>query len=515
MLDENLPIFFIKPSPGNNPLQSTLYLSHHGSELEPAYTLRRPDPALHSSKNGYSVALFDSYNPDVLYAEVLVRPEWTQPTLSAAEQRRGETVPPPPQPIIPTDFVIQLYEPDQQVHVKQKPGSWGGSPFWEFELPQQTFRQPSTSRLDRSRDDPAASVTTPMLTFRWKKDGKLSKDLVCTLTSKSGKSDRGRRKNGGREPDITVALFQRLKDVTIYEPNLSRVDLEDPKGLEVVLLLSAAAIRDVFFGNIREVFNITQRPVTLATGESSGKSNSAPSIPALGAVLRPLQPDPPINGRSVSGNTILSSGPPPQAPRSQSIPGARPEAAGSRPPRADALTQWQIDAETTRLKAEAEAERRAAEQAERKERKRIKKMLEDEERERRRRQAEVDRETERLKRVFRDEQRAAEQMSKRPPQQPQQPPRPPQSSSTRLVPLQPQNPYVRPQSVPPPRTHTPVHPSRAHAQPRVTFAPGPSGGIVRPDDGRRTKPKPKRSIFGLRDHGDEGRRVARKKSSLF
>jgi len=62
MLDENLPTFYIKPS-SDNPLSSTIYLSQNGSELQPEYTLRHPDPNLPASKNVYAVALYDSYNP--------------------------------------------------------------------------------------------------------------------------------------------------------------------------------------------------------------------------------------------------------------------------------------------------------------------------------------------------------------------------------------------------------------------------------------------------------------------
>ena len=38
-----------------------------------------------------------------------------------------------------------------------------------------------------------------------------------------------------------------MRELTIYEPNLQRVEMEDPKGLEVVLLLSAVVIKDLYF----------------------------------------------------------------------------------------------------------------------------------------------------------------------------------------------------------------------------------------------------------------------------
>src|SRR5271168_4902734 len=209
MLDENLPTFFIKPS-SDTSLSSTIYLSQNGSELQPEYMLRRPDPNLPASKNCYAVALCDSYNQEVLYAEVLVQPEWTQPTLSQAEIRAHNGIPPPPVPIVPSNFIIQLYNPDQQVVVRQIAGSWNSSAYWEFEMPQNTFRVPSVSALDRSQSDPAASDVTPKIAFKWKRDGKLSKDISCFL---SGKSTEGRK---NKEPDITVAMFKGGKNLTIY-----------------------------------------------------------------------------------------------------------------------------------------------------------------------------------------------------------------------------------------------------------------------------------------------------------
>ena len=186
-----------------------------------------------------------------------MRPDWTQPTLSQEEIRRNGGVPPPPEPVRPIEFIVQLYNPDQQVIVRAKPGSWGGSTSYEFSLPQTTFRLPSASALDRTQDDPAASLNTPKLNFVWRKEGKLSKDYVCYMT---GRSTDQIVKKKHRDPDITIALFRSLREVTIYEPNLYRVDLEDPKGLEEVLLLSAATIKDVYVqNNVNEMFNIQER----------------------------------------------------------------------------------------------------------------------------------------------------------------------------------------------------------------------------------------------------------------
>jgi hypothetical protein len=381
MLDENLPTFYIKSS-SDNSLSSTIYLSQNASELQPEYTLRRPDPNLPASKNCYAVALSDPYNPEVLFAEVLVQPDWTQPTLSAAEVRAQNGVPPPPVPIIPNNFVIQLYNPDQQVTVRQIPGSWNSSAHWEFEMPQNTFRMPSVSALDRSQSDPAVSDTTPKIAFKWKRDGKLSKDMSCTL---SGKSTEGRK---NKEPDITVAMFKGGKNLTIYEPNMHRVDVEDLKGLEVVFILSAAVIKDIYFNANREMFNISSPNMAPNTRRRS-------SGPAIAGRLSASPP-------GMSGN---SASVPPQPPR-QNIPPSQIPQQNSRPqqqqsiPSANPRSQWEIDAETARLQALVDAEEKERARAEREEEKRIKKMLEKEEKEQRRRQAEIDKETERLRKKY-------------------------------------------------------------------------------------------------------------------
>ncbi|KAI4741326.1 hypothetical protein E4T45_15015, partial [Aureobasidium sp. EXF-8846] len=206
--------------------------------------LRHGDPA--TSRNCYAAGLFDCYNPEVLYGEVLIKPEWSHPSLSQEEIRRNGGVPPPPMPILPSQFTVQLYNPDLQVTVTQKPGSWGGSASYEFSLPQLVFRTPSASTLDRTQDDPGASLVTPKLNFVWRKESKLAKDLTAYMT---GKSTDEVVKKKHRDPDIIVGLFRSLRELTVYEPNLYRVELEDPKGLELVLLLSAAVIKDLYFSS--------------------------------------------------------------------------------------------------------------------------------------------------------------------------------------------------------------------------------------------------------------------------
>ncbi|KAI9822714.1 MAG: hypothetical protein M1826_000418 [Phylliscum demangeonii] len=498
MLDENLPTFFIQPSTSRDSLTSTLYLSQYGADAHAAYSLRRPDPSLAASKDRYAVALFDSYNPEVLYGEVLIRPEWSQAPLSAAEMRRNGNATSSPEMTIPSDFIIHLYAPDQQVHVKQKAGSWGSSAYWEFELPEQSFRQPSGSDLDRSQRDPAATDTTPKIRFRWKKDGKLSKDLVCLLSGKSTDPVGLAKKSGPREPDIAIALFRHLKEVTIYEPNLSRVEMEDLKGLELVLLLSAIVIKDVFFGNLRELFNVLPQPKRRESAESG------------------LKPKPTSNGdvgTSSSSKPSSESRPPnPGGPSSSTQP-VSPQPTSQPPTIMQSPDPQPVDEEVARLQAQVEAERRAKERAENEEIKRIKKMLAAEEKDARRRQADVEKESERLRRLYGAGQ---QQITPHPSMHPSRGPRsplPPSSHSTSGHP----GPYPTANSLP---AGYPFH-----SEPRRSPHPGPpqspyplqptQSSLRPPPDGRKAASK-KKSMFGLRSLSNEGGvKLNKKTSSVF
>ena len=392
MLDENLPTFYFKPS-SDNPRTTTIFLSQNGSELQPEYSQKRPDPSLPASKNCYGLALYDSYNPEVLFAEVLVQPDWQAPTLSQAEIRSQNGVPPPPVPIVPEKFVVQLYNPDQQVMIKQIPGKGMSSAHWEFEMPQTSFRQPSVASIDRVQNDPTISEATPKIAFKWKRDGKLSKDISCFM---AGKNTDGRRQ---KEPDILCAMLKG-GNLTLYQPNMGRVDVEDMKGLEVVLLLGSSVIKDIYFNPNREMFNIgpsqPQKPDRKNSGQAiSGKSSSAPPPPPSNHYTPPLMSG---AGYAVPPPSQQSSYPPPpplQQPQyqPQNIP-TRPH---NSPPPIQTQTQARIDAETARLRAE-EAKERAKIEA--RDQKKIKKMLEAEERERLRKEAEIEKETERLRKQY-------------------------------------------------------------------------------------------------------------------
>lgn len=426
LLDINLfSAFYLSPSSDNIKHHASILLSHYGSEAAPAYALRHPDPSLPGSRNRYAVALYDSYHPDILYGEVLLIPEWTQPSLSQDEIRKNGGVPPPPQPILPSSFIIQLYNPDQQVLVTHGVSKWSATPQWVFEMPQQSFRQPSVSTIDRTQSDPTASEATPKLRFKWKKDGKLSKDYACSLSGKNTNLDGSKRKN--QEPDITLSIFKHLKEITLYEPNLSRVEMEDPKGLEIVMLLSAVVIREVYNGHLRETFNVADVPRHLSNEAAASRKNSsdrtnrqnnnnnsfsqaASSPPPLPTSQRPpiFHSPPPTTTTNNVNNPSSNNNP--------------------RPPPTDPRSQWEIDAETAVLRKQVEREEREQRRAEHAETKRVKKMLEEEERRARAKQAEIDRETERLKREFERErkelkkQKQTQGASRPPPPPPPQPP---------------------------------------------------------------------------------------------
>ncbi|KAK4044647.1 hypothetical protein C8A01DRAFT_11927 [Parachaetomium inaequale] len=382
MLDENLPTFRLKPS-SDSPHSSILYFTQNGSDPAAEYLIRRADPGLPASRSKYGIAICDPYNADVVYGEVTVEPVWSQPTLSAAEIRAQAQAGAPPAPAvaqIPDSFTVQLYNPDQSVAVKMVIGSWGKSDTWEFELPVQTFRTPTTSALDREQQNssPAAADLIPRVMFRWKKDGLLSKDMTCYMTGQRV----GTRKS--KEPDITIGLFKAAREsiLTVYQPNLHRVEVEDRKGLELVLLLTSEVIKDFWLIPKADLFNVQGGGVPVSNGTK--RKNSRPAATTAAVVPAAM---------SGALSNVL-----PAQPASPSFPPpAQQQRPNNTPP---PPTNPEIDAETRRLQAMVERERREREKAERAEQKRIQKMIDDEEKERRRREAEVAKETERLRKKY-------------------------------------------------------------------------------------------------------------------
>ncbi|GKZ77645.1 hypothetical protein AnigIFM56816_011383 [Aspergillus niger] len=464
MLDENLPTFYLKHNKQSK--LWSVYLCQHGNDPEPVYSLRYPDPSSPSSHNRYASALYDPYVSDILFGEVLIIPEWTQPSLSAEAIRQNGGVPPPPEPILPSRFTINLYNPDQQVTVHFKPKTWNSPATWTFEMPQHSFRQPSASTLDRTHPDPASADTTPKLRFTWRKDSKLSKDLTCLLSGKTTTIPESKTKS--KEPDITVSIFKALRELTLYEPNLYRVEMEDFKGLEVVLLLSAITIRDVYFASMKDAFHVT-KPAHMTSTPSPTKTNSKPlpSVPAASGALNAVQPK--------------------AEPQSQPQQPQHPPAA------------------STKSNRQREEERRTQQ------------LLEEEEKARRRRkaerQAEIDRETRRLQMLYGQE----EDQVRRHRQTPSLPPRPQQPGQT--LPLRPANqphhsyPYQdgrqRPQAGPY-MTAPGLDPRRQSA---VRFAlpaetPGPAASSP------ALQPK-KSSFFRLRRSSADEAKLSKKRSSMF
>ncbi|EUC30509.1 hypothetical protein COCCADRAFT_103760 [Bipolaris zeicola 26-R-13] len=418
MLDENLPTFFLKPSTEKIKHHEAFYFTQNGSEAEAQYALRHVDPATPDARNTYAVALFDSRNPDILYGEVLSKPGWSHPTLSQEEIRKNGGVPPPPMPIFPTEFAIQLYNPDMRVVVSQSTAKWSSTVSWEFSLPQVAFRTPSNSDLDRTMNDPSADVNTPRVKFAWRKEGRLGKDMTCYMVGKST-DPTGKKAKKSKEGDIAVAMFSGLKELTVMEPNLYRVELEDYKGLEVTLLLGAAVIRDLFFSDLNEQFHINRIGARKNSGGLRARKGSSPleapnvtkpvmtpepppppaytpsssqcppekaPLPDAGASRPNHQPPPPSytsnnaakraslpplvtgqNGPSQRPQLQRPTQPPrpaqphhPQYPQQPPRPtqSLRPTQQRQPGPRLDPRSQWEIEAETARLRAQVEAEER-------------------------------------------------------------------------------------------------------------------------------------------------------------
>jgi hypothetical protein len=455
MIDENLPsrclarypaltnvsVFYWKASKESVKHDATIYLAQYGNEPVPAYTLRYPDPSSADSRNRYAAALYDCYNPDILFGEVLLVPQWAQAQLPPEELRKNGGVPPKPEPALPHECAIQLYNPDQQVALTHTPSKWNASETWEFELPQQTFRQPSASALDRGQNDPTMLDATPTIPLKWKRESKLSKELTLFFAGKQRNPDGSKKKH--KEPDIPIAFFKNLREITIYEPNLSRVEVEDPKGLEVIVLLGATIIRDVYHGTLQHAFNIADSPhrrssadnkpayalLPAATFNKPATTFNKPAYaPPPAATLNkpPSNAPPPQPSPYYPNSSGLPPQPSPYYPNSSGLPPSpQPPSGGfshAAPP-TDPRSEWEIEAETARLRAAAEAESKAAAKERRKQDKKsehtARQIAEEEERAARARQAAIDEETERLRKAY-----AAEQARLLSPPLPPLPPRP-------------------------------------------------------------------------------------------
>jgi hypothetical protein len=331
----------------------------------------------------------------------------------------------------------------------------------------------------------------------WRREGKLSNSMGCYLTGKS--TDTNKKKKGGKEPDIAVALLSGYRDLLIYESNLHRVEMEDYKGLEVVLLLSAATIRDVYCGQRKDCFNVGEAP-RKNSGGILGRKKSSPLLagpPATNGNGQHRLPQPPPRPGPQPQYHGAPMNPDPYQ-RRQSMPLLP---LSPRPPPPDPRMQWEIDAETTRLKRQAEAEQRLAEtrrrermRAEEAETKRLRREIKTEEKERRRREAEVERETERLRRQYGDQSSLLSA------------PRPPQLPQRQSVQAFGNHPVAAAGLQPRPHTSGPsLGPYSNPAASMSSFFHGPS------------RPKPKKSFLNFRSLTEDppGRPLTKKKSSQF
>jgi hypothetical protein len=286
--------------------------------------------------------------------------------------------------------------------------------------------------------------------------------------------------NKSKEPDITLSIFQGLRELTLYEPNLYRVEMEDFKGLEVVLLLGAVTIRDVYFTAMKDAFNLERSAVaSVPTGPSTAAaattvtntSNVAP------AAIKTRQPVPTASGAQ-KANLKLS------IPESPTV---------GNPPR------------------------RKQQEQQKEEERRTKKLLEEEEKARRKRQAEIDQETRRLQQLYgQEEQRVRISTPSLPPRTSQSPP-------------QAQRPNVAGRGGPNPRYyhshhHSPSVPHVGHGpylqapgssnprrQSALTFVP-----MQQPTaETRPQKLQQKKSFFGFRRSSNDDSKLSKKRSSMF
>ncbi|KAI1743742.1 hypothetical protein F4680DRAFT_409273 [Xylaria scruposa] len=452
MLDENLPTFYFR-QPSDNPLSTILYFTQNGSEPAAEYNLQKLDPTLPQAKNKYALALGDASAQGIIFAEVLIEPEFQQPTLSAAEIRAHNGAPPAPVPIIPESFAIQLYNPDQQVVVKGEKSMWMGKESFDFEMPQQTFRVPSASQIDRQQNDPVANSATPKVMFKWKRESKFSRDMACYMT---GRSVDGKK---SKEPDITVALYKhgREKSVTIYEPNLRRIEVEDRKGLEIVLLLGAEVIREIYLTPGRDNFNVNGVP-------PSKRKNSRPMTNAPGSP----KPDAYTMTSGIGVSTPANANSP--------------------------ITQ-----QPTPPQEDREREKR-----DKAEQRRIKKMLEDEEKERRRREAEIEKETERLRKEFG---MAGQDYGPRP----DLPPRPGPNPSSNAGPSRPALHLQTPAPPPRPSSAGPRPPNAGHS----SWFSGPALGPGMMPQFFGPPPPQSQARPGRRRGGSGDGKIHKKKSTFF
>ncbi|KAI5840361.1 hypothetical protein BZA05DRAFT_468141 [Tricharina praecox] len=434
-LDENFPTYqFAIPDATNQPTITTVHFTISGAVPQHLYTLTRfLQPA-----NSYSISLTDAPFPDITYGSLSL--PLLPSTVNPNELQR------------PSSFTLQLYSPDSTVTITQKHTALTRNNFWEFTLPKSSFLPPTQSALDASYRPPVSET----LTFRWRKEGinmLTRSQLKCSLVS------------GGDEPDTVLAMYSGVGDkngkggeLVVYESNFRRVEMQDLKGLEMVLLLSSRVVADVWFSGSSAIFNTTQRvgtgmggpappppayepPAASSAGTFAERFNSQvyppdkPKAAPVSPTTSPTQQSAPMQQPAPKPQPAEMPTPAPrqrpaarqpptspaltQRPAARHHPTARPHTT-ARPLRAQpASSQAPVEEKIVPTLEDLTARQRIAdEQAE------IRRMLADEERAAAHRQAAIDAETERLKRLYEQEALAEARARQQQGQQQQQVQRP-------------------------------------------------------------------------------------------
>jgi hypothetical protein len=226
-----------------HPTTTSITFSASGSPAQHQYTLQRS-----SAANTYAITLLDASFPDIVYATLS-----TVLTTTAT----GD-------PLLPQEFTLNLFNPSSAVSVRLHHSALRGN-YWQFSLPRASFLHPTASQLDTTYHPPSSEL----LTFRWRRTGGLvtKPQLQCVLVS-NGKGD---------EPDLAVAMYYGVGDkagkgeLVVYEGNFRRVDTMDLKGLEMVLVVSARVVNDVWFRETASVFNAPH-----VAAKQRGRGASAP-----------------------------------------------------------------------------------------------------------------------------------------------------------------------------------------------------------------------------------------------
>jgi hypothetical protein len=380
-----LPAYHFNRLNPKDPSRFTVSFTANGSPDEQIYNIT------HSTETGntYSVTYSDAHFPTIAYASVACSLEFPLASPSADANA--------PKVLLPSEFTVNLFNPDFQVTVEMKHSTLKGN-FWEFSMPKHSFPPPTNSQIDAGYTPPVSE----RLYFRWRKEGGVlsRSQLRCSLVSTAntpGSSSRD-RKAGAKEPDITLAMYEGVGDkhgrgeFVVYESNFRRVDIEDLKGLDLVMVIGARVINDIWFCPTATTFN-TGSEVMVGSG-SKQKGKNSPPVPVLASQPVPLQAGPPPQPGTFSQRFRQH-----QRQGHEQSPPAYPAGSGGLTAYPPEKTNGPTP-EQERAKKDQERRRIEAEQAE------IHCMLAREEaQEQARKQAAINAETERLKRLYQQESR--------------------------------------------------------------------------------------------------------------